>query len=215
MTDRLNTIFELLPSAKVFADVGCDHGYIAKAMLKSGKAESVIISDISAKCLSKAEELLCEEIALGVAQSVVSNGFEKIGKCDLALIAGMGGEEICSILLNANILPDNLVLQPMKNCDKVRTLAVKLGYKIEKDLVFKAGGKFYDIILLVRGKDDLTKEEIEFGRTNLQELPVAFIEMLKFRLEKLKQYSEKKDLSENARLDMLKQMEKLKKYVKI
>ena len=58
MTDRLNKIFDSLAECEVFADVGCDHGYIAKAMLFSGKCKKVIVSDISAKCLNKAEELL-------------------------------------------------------------------------------------------------------------------------------------------------------------
>ncbi len=215
MTDRLNKIFELLPECEVFADIGCDHGYMAKAMLESKKAQKVIISDISAKCLEKAQSLLNEEIKQGLAKSVVSNGFEKIDYCDLALISGMGGEEIVSILTSANSLPNSLVLQPMKNCDKVRITAVKLGYKIVKDYVFKSSDKFYDLILLTKGEDCLTQEEIEFGRTNLLERPLAFIEFMKFKLEKLGEYVNKKGLKEQSKKDLLFQAEKIKKYVKI
>ncbi len=215
MTDRLNEIFELLPSCKVFADIGCDHGYMAKAMLDSGKAQSVIISDISAKCLNKAQELLKAEIDGGRVTSVVSNGFEKIGECDLALIAGMGGEEICSILKDAKTLPKKLVLQPMKNCRKVRMLVLSLGYGIRKDFVFKASGKFYDLMLLEKGKDELTQEEIEFGRTNIKERPLAFIQMLEFRIEKLKQYASQTGLGESSKQQMLREIEVLEKYVKI
>ncbi len=215
MTDRLNEIFQLLPSCEVFADIGCDHGYMAKAMLEGKKAKRVIISDISAKCLEKAECLLSQDIASGRAQSVVSNGFERVGYCDLALIAGMGGEEIVSILSLAKSLPQRLVLQPMKNADKARVKAVELGYRIEKDFVFKSSGRFYDIMLLVKGKDCLNEQEIEFGRTNLIEKPQAFIEMIEFKIAKLKEYSSKKGLSESAKREMLCQMEKLEKYVKI
>ncbi len=215
MTDRLNKIFELLPKCEVFADIGCDHGYMAKAMFESKKAQRVIISDISAKCLEKAQSLLSEEINLGLAKSVVSNGFEKIGFCDLALIAGMGGEEIVCILSSAKNLPQKLVLQPMKNCDKVRITAVKLGYKIEKDYIFKSSNKFYDLLLLSKGQDALTDEEIEFGRTNLLERPSAFIESLEFKLKKLEEYLSKKGLKEQVKTDLISQVEKLKKYVEI
>ena len=58
MTNRLNQIFSVLPSCEVFADIGCDHGYVAKAMLDSGKCKKVIVSDISEKCLFKATTLL-------------------------------------------------------------------------------------------------------------------------------------------------------------
>ena len=165
MTDRLNKIFSLLPSCEVFADIGCDHGYIAKAMLKSGKCQKVIIADISSKCLEKAQNLLKDEINLGSCESVVSNGFDKVNCCDLALIAGMGGQEIVDIIKRANAqnkLPDKLILQPMKNCDIVRSVAVENGYKIVFDKVFKSGKKFYNIISLEKGEDYLTSEEIEF-----------------------------------------------------
>ena len=214
MTDRLNKIYELLPACEIFADIGCDHGYMAKAMLDNGKAKKIIIADISKKCLMKAEELLSNEIACGTAQSVVSNGFEKVENCDLALIAGMGGEEIVNILSCAKILPQKLVLQPMKNPDKVRACAVKLGYRIEKDYVFKSSKKFYDLMLLVKGQDSLTKEEMEFGRTNLETKPKAFIEMLEFKMDKLSQYLAKEGLSSQAKKDILEQMEKLKKHVR-
>ena len=185
MTDRLTKIFNELCPCEVFADVGCDHGYIAKAMLDSGKAKKVVISDISKNCLIKAEELLSNDIACGRAESVVSDGFEKVSSCDLALIAGMGGEEIVGILQACKNLPEKLVLQPMKNADKVRLCAVKLGYRIDKDFVFLSAGKFYELIVLSKGDDFLTEEEVEFGRTNLQIKPLAFKKMLENKIEKL------------------------------
>ena len=214
MTERLKIIFDNIPNCQVFADIGCDHGYIAKAMVVSGKAEKVIASDISAKCLEKAEEILYKEISLGKAESVVSNGFEKIQNCNVALIAGMGGEEISSIINSAKSLPETLVLQPMKNCDKVRLCAVNAGYRILKDFVFKSAGKFYDLMVLTKGKDDLTENEIEFGRTNLLEPNSAFQERINKEIEKLEKYSQKQGLSPNAKAEMLDRMEKLKKHVK-
>lgn len=213
MTDRLKRIFEVIPDCEVFADVGCDHGYIAKAMIKSGKCKKVIVSDISAKCLEKAEKLLEKEIKDGVAISVVSDGFDKIDSCDSALIAGMGGEEICSILKGAKNLPEKLVIQPMKNCDKARLCAVNAGYKIVSDRVFKSAGKFYDLIVLEKGKDALTEEEAEFGRNNVCEKGADFSEMISEKIKKLEKYASKPELSPCARVEMQKEIEKLKKYV--
>ena len=213
MTERLQIIFNEIPNCEVFADIGCDHGYIANAMMRSGKAQKVIISDISAKCLLKAEQLLGQFIKDGKAQSVVSNGFEKVGYCDVALIAGMGGEEICDIITNAKNLPDKLVLQPMKNPDKVRVLAVNSGYKIQKDYTFKSSGKFYDLIILEKGKDSLTDEEIEFGRDNIKTKGQAFKELLAQKISRINSYLECKNLSDEDRQSMVKNKEKLEKYV--
>lgn len=213
MTDRLKRIFSMLNECEVFADIGCDHGYMAKAMLDSGKCEKVIISDISEKCLDKARELLSDYSKLGKVQSVVSNGFEKVGKCDLALIAGMGGEEISSILNNAKILPETLVIQPMKNCDKARLCAIKCGYRIEKDFMFKAGGKFYDLIRLVKGSDALTPLEIEFGRDNLDGKNADFIEFIRIKRDKIREILSQDALSCQTRKELKSEIEKLEKFL--
>ena len=214
MTERLKEIFSNLPSCDTFADIGCDHGYIAKAMLESGKCKRAIVSDISAKCLSKAEALLSENIKNGSAQSVVSDGFDKISFCDLALIAGMGGEEIVSILSSAKSLPKTLVLQPMKNTDKVRVRAVELGYAIKKDYLFNCGRIFYDLIILESGKDCLTQEEIEFGRTNLQTKSQVFEKYLQRKIGVLAKCQKNKGLSQEVCQKMQNEIERLEKYVK-
>lgn len=213
MTKRLEEIFSLIPTCDTFADVGCDHGYIAKQMIKSGKCKKVIISDVSAKCLAKAEELLSEEIAQGKAVSVVSDGFDNLPKCDLALIAGMGGEEICAIVSKAKDLPNTLVLQPMKNSSKVRSTIVKLGYCVKRDFTFFCGRVFYDLMLVERGEDCLTAEEREFGRTNIKERPSAFIKKLKSKIASLKNFAKGKDVKEQTKLEMTKEAERLQSYV--
>ncbi len=213
MTERLNIIFEQIPSCEVFADIGCDHGYIALAMLKSQKAQKVIISDISAKCLQKAEQLLGAYIDKGLATSVVSNGFEKVEYCDVALIAGMGGEEICDIIKSCKNLPQKLILQPMKNTDKVRVCAVKIGYKIQKDFIFKSADKFYDLITLVKGEDSLTEQEIEFGRDNLKDKSEHFMEFIAQKIERINGFLNNPKLSNSDRQKMLNLKEKLQKYV--
>ena len=214
MTERLKEIFSTIDKTSVFADVGCDHGYVAKEVLKSGKAEKVIISDISAKCLAKAENLLADEIADGRVISVVSNGFEKLPPFDLALIAGMGGEEIISILKNAKFLPKSLVLQPMKNLPKLREFLVKIGYKILKDYVFSAEQKYYDLLVLKKGQDFLTDEEIEFGRTNLTERGKPFIDRLINEIESLNFYASQEGLSLENKRRFIEKAERLSRYVR-
>ena len=213
MTDRLEKIFALIPNCKVFADVGCDHGYIAFEMLKRGKAEKVIIADISKKCLSKAEQLLAPYIEQGKAVSVVADGFNGLPDSEVGLVAGMGGEEICSILVNAKTLPKTLVLQPMKNADKVRKCVVKMGYKLQKDFVFFSADKFYDIMLLSVGKDSLTDEEIEFGRDNIKGNNPDFIKQLNAKICVINQVLANQNLSDETKEKLVKEKNKLEKYV--
>ena len=216
MTERLNFIFNEIPYCKVFSDVACDHGYIAREMLVKDKCELAYVSDISAKSLKKAEDLLADFISSGRAQGFVSDGLDNVPKADCVLIAGIGGTLITDILKRAeefDKLPERLVLQPMKHCDKVRRLAVKLGYRIKRDFTVKADGQFYDIISLEKGKDELSGEEAEFGRTNVRELPLAFREKTCVEIDKIFSYLESETMAEGTRKKMLEKAEKLKKYV--
>jgi len=213
MTARLNEIFSVIDSVEVFADIGCDHGYVAKAMLDGGKCFKAIVSDISPKCLKKATETLAEYIKAGRCESVVSDGFEKIGKCDLALIAGMGGEETVRILLNAKGLPEKLVLSPMHNPDKVRRTLIDLGYAIKRDYTFSDGSRFYDIIIAEKGEDFLTPEEEEFGRTNVKERGSAFKAKMEQRAKQLESYISSPAISEPEKERLTAERNRCLKYV--
>lgn len=212
MTSRLEKIFSAIPNCKTFADIGCDHGYLAKAVLDSNKCEFAVVSDISKKCLEKAETLLYKQIQQGRVKAVVSNGFEKVGAVDLALIAGMGGMEIISILKNAQDLPEQLVLQPMKNAPELRKVLLELGYAFVSDSVFYAEDKYYNLIVVKKGKDNLTDQEIQFGRTNLIELGQDFKRMLKVQIAEYQKVL-KGNLSGVAREQLEKKITELEKYV--
>lgn len=212
MTDRIAKLISFIPSCEVFADIGCDHGYVAKGVLDGGKVKKAIISDISEKCLQKAVLLLNDYIEKGRVNAVVSDGFKNLPCCDVALIAGMGGEEIIKIISDCESLPNRIVLQPMKNCDKVRKFVVDNGYFIEFDGVFFLDGKYYDILSLVKGDDFLTEDEILFGRSNLKSLSLDFINRLKEQKKLLKSLL-KKDLSDDDKIKKQYILEKIEKYV--
>ena len=203
-SERLGIIFSLLEKVEVFADIGADHGYVAEAMLKADKCERAIVTDISAKCLKKAEENLSKNFE-GRYISIVTDGLKGVPFADEVLIAGMGGELISDIISSADFLPEIFVIQPMKNTDSVRRTLIKSGYKFVNDYTFK-DKKFYDVIKARRGSDSYSEEEIEFGRDNLRDKSAAFREMIEIKRSKLfsaLQYAENKEviLEEIAKLD--------------
>ena len=127
--NRFETLFNLIGSGEVFADVGCDHGYISEMVIKNGKYKKVILSDISSKSLEKAVNLLSKYGDR--VKFVVSDGFESYDEIpNEAIIAGMGGEEIIKIL-SGKILPDSLVLAPQKNTYKVRRFLLDNGINVK------------------------------------------------------------------------------------
>lgn len=166
---RLRILCGELERCALFADVGCDHGYCSEYMLKHGLCREAFISDISAKSLKKAETLLAAYIEAGRVRSAAAAGLDKTDpSAELVLIAGMGGEEIVHIL-KEGFLPPKLVLQPMKNAEKVRAFLLANGYRLVRDYTFFAEGKFYDLIKAYKeeGAPAYTREMLEFGRDNI------------------------------------------------
>lgn len=213
MNKRLKQLFSALAPCKKFADVGCDHGYVAHMMIEEGKAERVVISDISAPSLKKAEELLSAYMGDRVT-SVVCDGLSGVDTdCDQVLIAGMGGEEIISILSSSPFLPERLVVQPMKNVDKVRKRLLSLGYRIVKDYIFR-DVKFYNLIVCERGEDSYSEEEIFFGRDNLLRPSADFISYARSEINKYEDILQKGELPPSVRAQVEQLIEKYRGVIK-
>lgn len=205
---RIDYLFGAVERCGVFADIGCDHGYAAKRVADAGLADKIYITDISAPSLKKAEKLLA---GYDNVISVKCDGFSGIPeRVDEALIAGMGGEEIIKILSAAKFLPERLILQPMKNADKLRRF-LSDNYRIKEDYTFK-DGKFYDLITAETGADDLTEAEIQFGRTNLETRPEAFIEKIKKEIESIGGYLSR-PLGERAEIELKERKKELEKLL--
>ncbi|MCM1438955.1 MAG: class I SAM-dependent methyltransferase [Roseburia sp.] len=166
---RIEELCALIDCCGSFADVGCDHGYCALSVLKSGKCKNVLVTDVSAKCLSKAEKLLAQYFADGTCSSACCDGLALVPESvEQALIAGMGGEEIIKILTEG-FIPLKFVLQPMKNAPKLRKFLIGRGCKITYDGIFK-DGKFYFVIKGERfgGSYNYSPAELEFGRDSIK-----------------------------------------------
>lgn len=165
---RIEELCALIEPCGSFADVGCDHGYCARHVLQSGKCGNVLITDVSAKCLAKAEKLLAEFIESGRCRASCCDGLALVPEdTEQVLIAGMGGEEIIKILTEG-FIPRKFIFQPMKNAPKLRRFLLTHGCKITYDGVFK-DGKYYFVIKGERsgGSVGYTPAELAFGRDSL------------------------------------------------
>lgn len=188
----------------MFADVGCDHGYVAEKAIDDGIFDKVIISDISEKCLKKAEERLSVSHS-GKFSAYVSDGFDNLPHVDEALISGMGGEVMTVMLSRRKDKPERLVLQPMKNAEKLRLFLINNGYKIVRDYTFK-DWKYYHVVVAEKSdeKDVYTKSELTFGRDNLKEKSEDFQDFIKDKIKVFEEaannacYPEKEQLEQKV-----------------
>lgn len=193
--NRIEKICSYIDDCKTFIDVGCDHGYCTQYALKNGKCQNAIVTDVSPKCLAKAENLLAEYINDGRCKSVCCDGLTGVEAGDeLVLIAGMGGMEIIKIL-SEGFIPNRFILQPMKNAEKLRLFLIENGCKICVDDIFY-DGKYYFIIKGERfgGTVGYDSNRLKFGRDSLQN-PI-FSDYAKEEVAKLESYGQQSALAE-------------------
>lgn len=208
-TKRLQTVCGQLSPCDTLADVGCDHGYCTLYALERGLCRRAVISDISRSSLHKAEELLSSYIAEGRVESVCCAGLSQVSRnCDQVLIAGMGGEEIVKIL-EGSFLPQALVLQPMKNTEKVRAFLLEKGYCLVRDFLFYDGPKHYDLLRAERGAPPRAygSLELEFGYDNIHAPLPDFDRFLRGEIENARGRLEKAAAGRAALQERLRRLE--------
>ncbi len=133
----------------LLADIGSDHGYLPVSLFKSGKVKSAIAADIGEGPLSYARKNAARYSA--DVECILSDGFENIKPDSFtdAVIAGMGGELISSIISKADYLRNSkyrLILQPMTAEPDLRSWLSENGFLIEEEKACFDSGKIYTVM---------------------------------------------------------------------
>ena len=141
-------ILSMVPGCRSAADIGCDHGLLSIALLKEGRAENVIASDLRPGPLARAEENIRAEGLSDKISLRLADGLSSLtpGEADVIIIAGMGGLLMCRILEEGKDVlkgAETLVLSPHTDIEEVRRLLPALGFKIRKEKICKDAGKYY------------------------------------------------------------------------
>ncbi|WP_163194299.1 tRNA (adenine(22)-N(1))-methyltransferase [Clostridium thermarum] len=151
ISDRLMKIANMVHRCNSMADIGTDHGYIPIFLVKKGICDTAIASDINKGPVLKAEKNVKLYGLQDKIQCRLGGGLKTIvpGEVDTAVIAGMGGHLIVSILEESAEVAQKmqaLILQPVQHVEILRKYLYENGYEIlSEDLCFDEG-KYYEII---------------------------------------------------------------------
>lgn len=150
--ERLKAVFELMGESSLAADVGCDHGYLAAALIMSGRADRVIASDISPASVRKAAALAQ---SLGVSDRLIAvraDGLSAVpadAEGFTVAVCGMGGELIAKLLeANRSVSEraSRIVMQPMRGEAELREYLLTNGFGILDERVVLDSGRYYQVI---------------------------------------------------------------------
>lgn len=183
LDNRLKSILSEI-EGEVLADIGCDHGKLSVSALLNGKCKRVIAVDISQKSLQKTIDLARECNCSNCIETRVSDGFKAITEpIDTAVIAGLGGYEIKSILLEKLPSVRRLVVCPHQNASVARKALNQIGYGSLKDYVVQEGEKYYQIIVAEKNQKIYCEDELRFGKNTPQK--ADYYNMLRTRKQVL------------------------------
>lgn len=179
---RLQAIAGIITYHDVVADIGCDHGKLSLYLITNGLAKTVLATDISAPSLYKTRRFADEKGFEKKIVTLLGDGLKPLKgqnlRIDLGIIAGMGGYEIAKIIEADTKLIQHYILSPQQNTSILRKKLNEFGYKIIRDFIVLDKGKFYDIIEVIKGSQNLSQDQLEWGLDNIQNPTKDFLMFL-------------------------------------
>jgi len=158
LTPRLKIIADSIQGFETLADIGSDHAYLPIYLIKSGRVKSIIATDVN----SGPAEISRKRIKNHGLEPKISvregNGLRAInpGEAEVIVIAGMGGILIGDILdkgIDAAKSAKLLILQPMRDSEKVRKWLLEHGFHIIDEELVKDQDKIYEVIWSQPGEE--------------------------------------------------------------
>lgn len=161
--ERLESIAQFVPYKARIVDVGTDHAYLPVYLVKKNVIQFAIASDIVEGPCNAAKSTICQYGLSANIEVRKGPGLEtvKSGEIDVAIIAGMGGSTMISILNDSYEIAKEttrIILQPMNGSSKLRKWLVEHGWVIIAEDLALENKKIYNIIVVERGQKIVLSE---------------------------------------------------------
>ena len=177
LDNRLFSCAEFVREGSIVADIGSDHAYLPIYLVKKGISPYAIASDINEGPVKRAKTNIALCALSDKITALCADGLDKAAeyKPDDIVIAGMGGELICSIISasayvkNSNV---RLILQPMTMPEVLREYLAENGFRITDEKITVAADKCYIVICAEYDgkKHEYTCDELILGRANIERI---------------------------------------------
>ncbi len=189
LPDRLQTIVDLVPKNSKVIDIGTDHAYVPIYLYLNNITADITATDISSNVLKSTYNNLKKYNLEDKIKLILSDGFKNVTDAyDLAIIAGMGTHTIIDIL-KAKDLPKTLIISSNNDYPLLREYLNSINYTLSKEMAILDNNKYYLIMYYVYGKENLSKEEILFGKSNNNDY-YNYLHNLYSKYPKYKEYLE-------------------------
>ena len=154
LSKRLAAVARFAENGTNIADIGTDHGYIPVYLAQKGTAKRIAASDIGEGPLQSARS---SAVLYGVEDKIEfirADGLSGIDSSfDTVILAGMGGDNIISILSDApwTRASAHLILQPQTRVEKLTEWLYNSGFALRDAVLVRDAGKLYIVLSAAGG----------------------------------------------------------------
>ena len=155
LSNRLEKVANLVEPAAFLVDIGCDHGFLAIDLIRSGKIKKALCTDINEGPLKRARDHIKEYGLEDVIDTCLSDGLLSLGEeydryaFDACTICGMGGLMGVKIIFEADGFFRRMkcfYLQLQSDIELVRIFLDKSGYEILFEDMVLEDSKYYTVM---------------------------------------------------------------------
>jgi tRNA (adenine22-N1)-methyltransferase len=158
LTPRLDALAEAIPRGSRVADVGSDHGRLARSLVSSGRASFCLATEATSELTARigrppAEGGWASRLAFRAGDGLAAIRTEDA--VDTVVLAGMGAGTILRILGNLSRLqpePRRLILQPRTDETAVRRWLATHGWRLVFERLTDDRGRLHLTIAAERGE---------------------------------------------------------------
>ena len=173
---RIEAISQLIDNDESVIDIGCDHGFLAKMLRTKGNNKLIICSDNKIGPLNNARNNL---IGYDNINFELTDGVDNIDTvCDVCVLAGMGHNTVISIIENNESYFRNckkIIIQVNSVVAQMRQYLSNNKFQIiDECMVYDY--KYYQIMVVKTGQQQLNELQIEFGPVLLEKKGDVFLQ---------------------------------------
>ena len=189
LSKRLQTIYKMCPKG-VIADIGADHGKLIISLVQNDIASFGIAVENKKGPFERLVGAIKEAGLEDKIQAIYGDGIEKIPSVvDTLIIAGMGGQNIVSILKrNQNKLENvqTIIVDPHNAIPFVREQISLMGYSISDEEMVYEDEIYYEIIKFNKSKHAFYSDvDLEFGPVLRSQKSLTFKQKYQSRLNEI------------------------------
>ena len=165
--ERLRLAASLYEPCVLGADIGTDHAYLPWLLLREGICERMLLCDVSPKSIGQAEATVRKHHLEDRTELILADGLRALPEtgCGCVSVMGMGGETMAQILLEGKdrLKGAVLVLSCHTEQSLVRRAVRDIGYRLTREELCRAGGRYYIVWRAEPGSWDPSEEELLYG----------------------------------------------------